>query len=279
MVDNTQFTTEQLADRYEDRRDIKNLMSKYVASLLLKREKTMFESFWSKRDDICLGVNEGYYQGPEAIKGFYAAIDKYTAATRDLLVKLFPKETEGKTPEELYGIGPFELKAINNPVIEIATDGETAKGMWCCCGNSTTVTTRGPVSNWVFATYAADFIREGDEWKLWHLLYLEDVNILEVTPVRLADWQERVDRVVVERPKPTRTGLVRLIDSLLYMLSARRIRLDPVGSYAWLHLDGTRSVPGQAYHVPRLGRIGGRQGVGPSTLVAGAQDNIRPGDE
>ena len=176
MANNQRFSTEQLVDRWEDRRDIKNLMGKYVASLLLKKEKTMFASFWSKQDDICLGVNEGYYQGPEAIKGFYEAIDKYTVATRDLLVKLFPKETEGKTLDELYGIGPFELKSINNPVIEIATDGETAKGMWGCYGNSTTVTTRGPASNWIFATYAADFIREGDQWRLWHLLYLEDVN-------------------------------------------------------------------------------------------------------
>lgn len=176
MADNTRFSTEQLVDRWEDRREIKNLMGKYVSSLLLKKEKNMFASFWSQKGDICMGVNEGYYQGSEAIKGFYQAIDKYTAATRDLLVKLFPKETEGKTPEELYGIGAFEFKSINNPVIEIATDGETAKGMWGCYGNVTTVTTRGPVSHWIFATYAADFIREDDRWKIWHLLYLEDVN-------------------------------------------------------------------------------------------------------
>ena len=176
MADNTRFTAEQLTDRWEDRREVKNLMGKYAASLLLKKEKIMFDSFWSRRDDICLGVNEGYYQGPKAIKGLYDAIDRYTIATRDLLVKLFPEETEGKTPEELYGTGPFELKAINNPVMEIATDGETAKGMWFCCGNSTTVSTHGPVSHWVFGTYAADFIREGDAWKLWHLLYLEEVN-------------------------------------------------------------------------------------------------------
>lgn len=176
MANNERFTTEQLAGRWEDRRDVKNLMGKYVTSLLLKREKAMFQSFWSQRDDICMGVNEGYYQGREAIKGFYETIDKYTVTTRDLLVKLFPKETEGKTLDELYGIGPFELRSINNPVIEIATDGETAKGMWGCYGNVTNVTTRGPVSHWIFAAYAADFIREGDEWRLWHLLYLEDVN-------------------------------------------------------------------------------------------------------
>lgn len=50
-------------------------MGKYIASLLLKKERTMFADFWSKRVDICMGVNEGYYQGCEAIQGFYDTID------------------------------------------------------------------------------------------------------------------------------------------------------------------------------------------------------------
>jgi len=176
MQEITKYSTEQLVGMWEDRREIKNLMGKYVASLLLKREKTMYEYFWSKREDICMGVNEGYYNGAEAIKDYYEKIDKYTDAVRDLIIKIFPKETAGKTLDELHGVGTFEDKSINNQVIEIASDGLTAKGMWGVYGNVTDVTARGPVSNWVCATYAVDFIRENDEWKIWHLLYLEDVN-------------------------------------------------------------------------------------------------------
>jgi len=176
MADNTRFTTEELVGRFEDRRDVKNLMGKYVVSMLLKKESTMLKNFWSKKSDICLGVNEGYYQGTEAIGAYYKSIDKYTIATRDLLVKLFPKQTAGKTQEQLYGIGPFEDRCINNAVVEIAADGKSAKGMWASLGNVTDVTTRGPVSHWVCATYAADFILEDEKWKIWHLLYLEDVR-------------------------------------------------------------------------------------------------------
>ncbi len=71
---------------------------------------------------------------------------------------------------------------------------------------------------------------------------LESVNLLGVTPVRLAEWEERGERVIVVRPKPHRGGLAGAIDRLLYMLSARRIRLDPVGSFAWLNLDGNLTV-------------------------------------
>lgn len=71
---------------------------------------------------------------------------------------------------------------------------------------------------------------------------LEAVNLLEVTPVRIADWEERSERVVVIRPHTSRQGLVGLIDRLLFLLSARRIRLDSIGSFAWTNLDGEQTV-------------------------------------
>jgi hypothetical protein len=71
---------------------------------------------------------------------------------------------------------------------------------------------------------------------------LEAVNLLEVTPVRIADWEERAERVVVIRPRTFRRGVVGLIDRLLFLLSARLIRLDSIGSFAWTNLDGEQTV-------------------------------------
>ena len=71
---------------------------------------------------------------------------------------------------------------------------------------------------------------------------LEAVNLLEVTPVRLAEWDERDGRVIVVRPQSTRAGLLGLVDRFLYLLSAKRIRLDAFGSFTWLQLNGERSV-------------------------------------
>ncbi len=79
-------------------------------------------------------------------------------------------------------------------------------------------------------------------WKRRRVDELETVNLLEVSPVRLAEWTERQGRVVVVRPKSLRAGLFGWIDLLLYLLSAKRIRLDAFGSFAWLQLDGERSV-------------------------------------
>ncbi len=170
------YTAEELVTRWEDRRDIKNLMGKYVVSFLIKKEPEIFASFWSARGDVCYGVNEGWYSGRDAIRGYYDSLDAKTIAVRDKLIELFPEKAGGKTPEELYGIGLFEPRSITNSVIEIAADGETAKGMWHCFGYVTDIDTHGPVSNWIFATLCADFIREDGEWRIWHLMYLEDIN-------------------------------------------------------------------------------------------------------
>lgn len=170
------MTTEQLVSRWEDRRFLKNLMGKYVVSFLLKRERTMFDDFWSRREDVCLGENEGWYLGPEGIRSFFQARDQHTCRVRDLLTRLFPEEARGKSEEELYGIGILEDRTISNCVLELAGDGETAKGMWCEFASVTDVTVKGPLSNWVMGYYAADFIREDGSWKLWHVTHLRQVD-------------------------------------------------------------------------------------------------------
>ena len=48
------MTLEFLVERWEDQRTIKNLMGKYVNCLLLNRQGEIFDSFFSKKADVCL---------------------------------------------------------------------------------------------------------------------------------------------------------------------------------------------------------------------------------
>lgn len=170
------FTTEQLVDRWEDQRDVKNRMGIYVNYIILNDDAKVFDDLWSRREDVCYGDNGGYYVGADAVRGYYAAVHERNALVASLLQKKFPEELGGKTPEEIFGIGTFRDFPVADPVIEIAADGQTAKGLWYCWGSHAEVTQSGPSASWTWGYYAADFVREDDQWKIWHLEITNDVD-------------------------------------------------------------------------------------------------------
>jgi hypothetical protein len=172
----TNLQIEHLVERWEDRRDVKNQMGKFVHYLLLKQEAKIVDDLWSEREDICYGVNEGWYQGREAVKGFFDWFPGHTAKVAACIKAKFPKELGDKSDDEIFGVGLMELKSISNYVIEVAEDGESAKGFCCLFGFNTTVDTRGPISNWILGTIAVDFVYENDQWKILHMQYLEDID-------------------------------------------------------------------------------------------------------
>ena len=169
------FPTEQLVERWEHLRAIKNLMGRMSADYTLKKESQMYEKYWSARDDVSLGVNEGYYVGAAAVAGYYRALGQQIADQSRLIQSIFPAELSGKTEAELQGVGTMDYKPVDTPVIEIAGDGQTAKGIWCLRGSHNQILPSGPVAYWEWGWFAADFILENGEFRLWHLQYLQEV--------------------------------------------------------------------------------------------------------
>ena len=173
-----QPTLEFLVERWEDQRDVKNLMGKYVNCLLLNRQGEIYDAFFSKKDDVSLAFNDGSYVGAEAVKGYFTALVERNKLSAKLLQQRLPEKLGGKSEEKIYGIGPFHVKPLTAPVVEVAEDGETAKGLWFCLGCYAEVTSRGPESSWTWGYFAGDFVYENDGWKIWHLQYLNDVDSL-----------------------------------------------------------------------------------------------------
>ena len=173
-----QFNTEQLTQRWEDQRAIKNLMGKYANCIMLNREQDVFPLFWSCADDVCLSFNDGGYVGSEAVKGYYDACYQRNKLVAELMQKRFPKQLGHLSEEERYGIGPFKVRPLYTPVIEVAADGKTAKGLWYCLGAYNDVEACGPLAHWTWGYFAVDFIREDDGWKIWHLSYTNDVDCI-----------------------------------------------------------------------------------------------------
>lgn len=171
------FSTEELISRWEDQREIKNLMGKYANCVILNREGEVFASFWAAGDeDVCLAFNDGYYKGSSAVSGYYTACRDRNALVASLLKKRFPEKLGGMSDDEIYGIGPFKVKPMACPVIELAEDGQSAKGLWYCQGAYNDVEAGGPVAHWTWGFFAVDFLRQNGEWKILHLSHVNDVD-------------------------------------------------------------------------------------------------------
>ncbi len=170
------YTSMQLLEQLETRRELRNIMGRISHDYSVKQEAAVYERYFSAREDVCLGVNNGYYKGAEAVKGYYDALGQEIALSSELIQKKFPAELGGKTPEEVYGVGMMTYLPFESQIIEIAEDGETAKGLWNVRGSYSKLTGCGPISYWTFGWAAVDFINEGGEWKIWHLQLVYSVD-------------------------------------------------------------------------------------------------------
>ena len=109
-------------------------------------------------------------------------------------------EVQWKIPEE-EAKGIFLCHYLTNPVIQVAKDCKTERGVWWSPGMECKPNPEIPgqfEATWAFFMYAVDFIVEDGEWKIWHL------NILPVTksryergPVRdtLYFWATKVNHI------------------------------------------------------------------------------------
>lgn len=177
ILEPAKYTPGQLADRWHDTRCVQNLMGKFVTAMQLKMDADIFEMFWSGREDVSLGFNGGFYAGPEAVKGYFAYRVEKTRAETDVIKSIFPEKTKDLPEDKLYGIGQMTISPLTTPLVELAGDGETAKGIWHNLGLENGVTPQGALSRWNIGCIAGDFIKENGAWKLWHVLSVTDVDV------------------------------------------------------------------------------------------------------
>lgn len=170
------MSAQQKLSLWEDQREIQNLMGRYTCELLQKHDQDLYELFWTKTAEPCLGLNHGYYKGISAVQGYYEARHQATLLKSRLLAARFPEKLGQYDEAALCGVGQIEYKPLTSPYVVIANDGRTAKGMWFAQGNEGDLLPSGPENFWTLGCFAADFIREDGQWRILNLLYLEDVH-------------------------------------------------------------------------------------------------------
>lgn len=129
--------------------EIQNLMGRLTAALNFQRREEILSYFALEKDDVSLEyADEGVFEGRKAIE---ALLD-------DLL--LHPNEK-----------GYMLDMQLTTPMIEVADDAKTAKGLWWCPGISSVHANEETKALWCWGMTGADFLFDGKQWKVWHLHY------------------------------------------------------------------------------------------------------------
>jgi hypothetical protein len=135
---------------------VQNLMSTYqylYAAGLMAECAELF----ARRDDSLVHVSWGHYQGWTKIRGLHV---DHLAGGR----------SAGPARGTMYE------HPLSTPVIEVAGDGRTAKGVWWSQGPAAGRLGPGDDASveafWSYVKYACDFIRDDDCWRIWHLAIL-----------------------------------------------------------------------------------------------------------
>ncbi len=123
---------------------IQNLVGRYSHLGQLRGEDTLQELFAMKTE----GVSWKSPNGPTGIK---AMKERFA------------------NPMETLRPGVLHMHTMFTPVIEIAGDGQTAKGVWDSFGPN--IQGGSDEGSWLQGKYAVDFVKQDDGWKIWHLQF------------------------------------------------------------------------------------------------------------
>lgn len=141
----------QMVESMEASNECRNLMGRFVYYNATFRNREILP-LWSKRDDCRIEMPWGWYGGQAGIADF------------------LEEQGDRGDPEVMEGLpGVMRIFELDTEIVEVAGDGETAKGVWTSPGEVTNMINWAAVGEWRWCRYAVDFIKEDAQWKLWKM--------------------------------------------------------------------------------------------------------------
>lgn len=177
-MSNKIFTDAEMLRRVWDRESILNLMARRAYYNANDERGKELDELWVSQPEMCAnasyGKTWGYYVGIEAIRAYY--VGSHDKRRREELDALCAKYPGIENNSENLGCGAMQIHPLSTPLIHIAGDGKTAKGLFYSIGQETKVGSDGCArALWIAMKIGADFVRELGGWKLWHVVEIYDV--------------------------------------------------------------------------------------------------------
>ena len=147
------YSDDELIRRVWDVEEIKKLVYKrgvYIANDWRERE---LDELWVREPEhqasAAFGKNIGWYVGMDKIRAWYV---------------------------KTHGAGYMAFHPASTGLVELAGDGRTAKGLFYSIANETESNGDGTAKAlWMPEKLGFDFIKEDDEWKIWHVVAAVDL--------------------------------------------------------------------------------------------------------
>lgn len=146
--------------------DVQNLISK----MCYMQESGLFEERYhclaQKTPGVTVEIGaRGVFEGFEHCYDTMVIHEmNFVNAHHEGIQKAYP-DREFPTPHS----GMLESSLMGTPVIEVAGDGKTVRGQWMALMIMAKSRGEKPESAFVWWKYAADFVQEDGQWKVWHL--------------------------------------------------------------------------------------------------------------
>ena len=154
-------------DRIVALQQINNLMGRYSHLGQLRGENTIGELYALKTPGVSWRSSTG---GPEGIEAMSARFLK------------------AGDPIPALPAGQLHTHSMLTPVIEIAGDGKTAKGVWDSFQPG--VNNADDVGSMAWIKYGVDFVKEDGVWKIWHL---------QLFPIFSTPWDKSITQSAKDR--------------------------------------------------------------------------------
>lgn len=137
--------------------ELQRIMASYSNYLSGGQFTKLVQLFSNEQDDVRAEMPWGVYEGYDSLQRLYCGLYKQVLCG-------------GKEGSLLPGV--LSVHGANTPVISVARDGVTAKGLWVSPGLFTIRDAQGAnglQSYWSWQKVGCDFIYENEGWKIWHL--------------------------------------------------------------------------------------------------------------
>lgn len=167
--------------------ECEKLMSMHVYLHAAGIHREEIENYWTKDEDCTWAHNFGQMKGKANYTRNYADKQEHdTAANFAVVAKLYPEMLDKANVPDYRATYEEAMHFTASPIIEVAADGKSAKGLFYTPGCIFSTLNPGQCreGTWIWERYGADFVLEDGRWLFKNLKVCCDL----AGPMDVPNW-------------------------------------------------------------------------------------------